>query len=70
MRINSEHRQIALDHEENHQEDAVTTMKNGATVPRMNPRVGPGLRIDPLRLLAGCRKRRLSQALLNLRGLI
>jgi len=30
----------------------------------------PGLRIDPLRLLAECRKRRLYQAPLNLRGLI
>jgi len=30
----------------------------------------PGLRIDPLRLLAGCRKRRQNQAPLNLRGLI
>jgi len=30
----------------------------------------PGLRIDPLHLLAGCRERRLSQAPLNLRGLI
>jgi len=30
----------------------------------------PGLTIDPLRLLAGCRKRRLNQALLNLRSLI
>jgi len=30
----------------------------------------PGLRIDPLRHLARCRKRRLNQAPLNLRGLI
>jgi len=30
----------------------------------------PGLRIDPLRLLAGCRKRQLNQAPLNLRSLI
>jgi len=30
----------------------------------------PGLRIDPLHLLAGCRKRRLNQASLNVRGLI
>jgi len=30
----------------------------------------PGLRIDPPRLLAGCRKRRLNQASPNLRGLI
>jgi len=30
----------------------------------------PGLRIDPHRLLAGCRKRQLNQAPLNLRGLI
>jgi len=30
----------------------------------------PGLRIDPLRLLTGCRKRRLNQAPLNLCGLI
>jgi len=30
----------------------------------------PGLRIDPVRLLARCRKRRLNQAPLNLRGLI
>jgi len=30
----------------------------------------PGLRIDPLRLLAGCRKRRLNQAPLSLRSLI
>jgi len=30
----------------------------------------PGLRIDPLHLLAGCRKRRLNQAPLSLRGLI
>jgi len=30
----------------------------------------PRLRIDPLRLLAECRKRRLNQAPLNLRGLM
>jgi len=30
----------------------------------------PGLKIDPLRLLAECRKKRLNQAPLNLRGLI
>jgi len=30
----------------------------------------PGLRIDPLHLLAGCRKRQLYQAPLNLCGLI
>jgi len=30
----------------------------------------PGLRIDPLHLQAGCRKRRLNHAPLNLRGLI
>jgi len=35
-----------------------------------NPRWVPGLRIDPLRLLVGCRKRRLNQKPLNLRGLI
>jgi len=29
----------------------------------------PGLRIDPLGLLAGCRERRLNQAPLNFRGL-
>jgi len=35
------------------------------------PRVwAPGVRIDPLRLLTGCRKMRLNQAPLNLRGLI
>jgi len=34
-----------------------------------NPVCVPGLRIDPLRLLAGCRKMQLNQAPLNLRGL-
>jgi len=33
-------------------------------------RVGLGVRIDPLRLLAGCRKTRQNQAPLNLRSLI
>jgi len=36
----------------------------------MHPGWVPGLRIDPLRLLPVCRKRRLNQAPLNLRGLI
>jgi len=35
-----------------------------------NPVWVPGLKIDPLRLLAGCRKRQLNQAPLKLRGLI
>jgi len=35
-----------------------------------NPVWVPGLGIDPLGLLAGCRKRRLNQTALNLRGLI
>jgi len=34
------------------------------------PRVGSWLRIDPLHLLTGCRKRRLNPAPLNFRGLI
>jgi len=35
-----------------------------------NPAWVPGLRIDPLCLLSGCRRRRLNQAPLNLRGVI
>jgi len=54
-------------------EAEVPTVRVGATPNRLTAPptcVGPGLRIDPLRLLAGCRKRRLSQAPPNLRGLI
>jgi len=47
--------------------------RNSATgdrLPASHPVWVPGLRIDPLRLLAGCRKKRLNQAPLNLCGLI
>jgi len=37
---------------------------------KWNPVWVPRVRIDPLRLLAGCRKRRLNQAPVNFRGFI
>jgi len=40
------------------------------TKPHRYPVWVPGLRIDPLRLLAGCHKRRLNETPINLRGLI
>jgi len=48
----------------------VRVQLNCVTCDSLTPVWVPGLRIDPLCLLAGCRKRRLNQAPFNLYGLI